>query len=86
MSRYEAKLKTGTLFDHGFPEATFTPPQITPSESSATPPDDKTIIDSLLIEYNTYLEQIKEQFREYEIGVKKWFESLSSTVIANNPY
>jgi len=77
MSRYEAKLKGGSLFDHGFPETAFTPQKVTPSQPTLiTPIDDKTLIDSLLKEYNTYLEQIKEQFREYEAELEKWVDSL----------
>jgi len=77
MSRYEAKLKGGSLFDHGFPETAFTPQKLTPSQPSPIAPlDDKTLIDSLLKEYNIYLECIKEQFREYESHVDQWFNGL----------
>ena len=77
MSRYEAKLKGGSLFDHGFPETAFTPQKLAPSQPTPIVPlDDKTLIDSLLKEYNTYLECIKEQFRGYEKVAEKWFDSL----------
>jgi hypothetical protein len=77
MSRYEAKLKGGSLFDHGFPETAFTPQKLTPSQPTPiTPIDDKTLIDSLLKEYNSYLNRIKEQFIEYEKVAEKWFDSL----------
>jgi hypothetical protein len=77
MSRYEAKLKGGNLFDHGFPETAFTPQKLAPSQPAPiTPIDDKTLIDSLIKEYNTYLERIKEQFREYEKEVEGWSDKL----------
>jgi hypothetical protein len=76
MSRYEAKLKTGTLFDHNFPETSFTPEKLAQSNPAAVPLDDKTLIDSLLKEYNIYLEHIKEHFREYEAVVEGWFNAL----------
>jgi hypothetical protein len=77
MSRYEAKLKGGNLFDHGFPETAFTPQKLTPSQPAPISPiDDKTLIDSLIKEYNSYLEHIKEQFREYESHVDQWFNGL----------
>jgi len=80
MSRYEAKLKNGSLFDHGFPETAFTPQKLTPSQpATITPIDDKTLIDSLFKEYNNYLDQIKEQFKEYETLVKKWASNLHCT-------
>jgi len=77
MSRYEAKLKGGSLFDHGFPETAFTPQKLAPSQPTPISLiDDKTLIDSLLKEYNTYLERIKEYFREYESHVDQWFNGL----------
>ena len=77
MSRYEAKLKGGSLFDHGFPETAFTPQKLAPSQPTPISLiDDKTLIDSLLKEYNTYLDHIKEQFREYESHVDQWFNGL----------
>ena len=77
MSRYEAKLKGGSIFDHGFPETAFTPQKLTPSQPATIAPlDDKTLINSLLKEYNTYLEHIKEQFKEYKIIVEQWLNGL----------
>ena len=77
MSRYEAKLKSGSLFDHGFPEASFVPEKLDISKyASPTPPDDKAMIDTLLKEYNTYLDRIKERFGEYEKKVEGWFNTL----------
>jgi len=76
MSRYEAKLKGGSLFDHGFPETAFTPQKLASSQAPTNPTDDKALIDTLLKEYNTYLERIKEYFREYESHVDQWFNGL----------
>ena len=78
MSRYEAKLKTGTLFDHGFPETTFTAPKLDISKIAFdAPPDDKTLIEALLKEYNVCVEYIQERFKEYETVVEKWFNGLT---------
>jgi adenylate kinase family enzyme len=76
MSRYGAKLKSGTLFDHGFPETALTSQKLSPCQTTATPADDKSVIDTLLKEYNTYLAQIKEYFREYEKEVERWYVGL----------
>ena len=77
MSRYEAKLKGSSLFDHGFPETAFTPQKLTPSQPAiVTPIDDKTLIDCLIKEYNTYLERIKGYFVEYESHIDQWFNGL----------
>jgi len=74
MSRYEAKLKGGSLFDHGFPETAFTPSKLEISQAAADiPMEDKTLIDTLLKEYSTYLVFIREHFKEYELSVEKWF-------------
>ena len=78
MSRYEAKLKGGSLFDHGFPETVFTPQKLTPSQPTLkTPIYDKTLIDSLIKEYNNYLVYIEDNFKKFEAEVEKWFERLS---------
>ena len=75
MSRYEAKLNGGNLFDNGFPEATFTPEKIEPSNPDRIAKDDKGMIDALLNEYNIYLAHIKERFKEYEVEVEIWFNT-----------
>ena len=78
MSRYESKLKSGTLFDHGFPETPFTPKKINPSNSTPAPTTDKELIEALLKEYKAYLEYIKEHFKQYEAEVERWYNDLPS--------
>jgi hypothetical protein len=78
MSKYEARLKTGSLFDHAFPETAFTPQKINPSRPEpAAPTDDKTLIAALLKEYTACLDHLKAHFKEYEATVEKWFEELA---------
>jgi hypothetical protein len=77
MSCYEAKLKTGSIFDHNFPEATSAVKKIDLSRlKSPLPTADKELIELLLAEYNTRLDTIKEYFRKYEPTVEKWFSGL----------
>jgi hypothetical protein len=77
MSTYEAKLKTGSIFDHGFPETLFTAQKLDPSQSAAPlPTTDKELIEALLKEYHTYLDYIKNHFKGYEASVEKWFNGL----------
>jgi hypothetical protein len=77
MSKYEARLKTGSLFDHAFPETTLTGHEIDPSKpKTPLPTTDKELIDTLLAEYNTCLTYIKIHFKEYETTIEKWFNEL----------
>ncbi|GHV71022.1 hypothetical protein AGMMS49928_21090 [Spirochaetia bacterium] len=77
MTKYEAKLKTGSLFDHGFPETAFPGSHIDPSKPAAPlPTTDKELIEALIAEYNTHLAYIKTHFKEYEKAVGKWFDEL----------
>jgi hypothetical protein len=76
MSRYEAKLKGGNLFDHGFPETAFFPQKLASSQTPTNPTDDKAVIDTLLRKYNIYLDRINEYFREYESHVDQWFNGM----------
>jgi hypothetical protein len=76
MSKYEAKLKSGSLFDCGFPETAFAVQKIAPSRSTPLPTTDKELIEALLKEYRTYLGYIKTHLKEYETTVEKWFNSL----------
>jgi hypothetical protein len=77
MSKYESRLKFGSLFDHAFPETAFTAQKIAPSQStSALPTADKELIEALFKEYHTYLDDIKTHFKAYEITIKKWFNEL----------
>jgi hypothetical protein len=79
MSKYEAKLTTGSLFDHGFPETAFTAKDLTTSHYQPTtpPPDDKALIEALLKDYNDYLDFVKNQFKQYETLVERWYNDLS---------
>jgi hypothetical protein len=77
MSKYEAKLKSGSLFDLGFPETAFTAQMIDPSRPTPVfPVTDKELIETLIKEYNIYLNGIKTYFQQYETTVEKWFNSL----------
>jgi hypothetical protein len=77
MSRYEARLKTGNIFDHDFPEATFTVKMIDPSQlKPPLPAADKELIKTLLNEYHTRLDYAKTQFKDYETVVQRWFDNL----------
>ncbi|GHU92656.1 hypothetical protein FACS189479_02280 [Spirochaetia bacterium] len=77
MSKYEAKLKSGTLFDHAFPETAFLGQKIDPSKPAAPlPTTDKELIEALIAEYNTRLAYIKAHFKEYETAIEKWFNEL----------
>jgi hypothetical protein len=77
MSRYEAKLKTGSIFDHNFPEAASTVKKIDLSKlKHPLPTSDKELIEVLLAEYNICLDYLKHLFKEYETTVEKWFNAL----------
>jgi hypothetical protein len=77
MSKYESKLKTGSLFDHAFPETAFPGQKIDPSQSKPPlPTTDKELIEALIAEYNTHLDYIKAHFKEYKTAVEKWFNDL----------
>jgi hypothetical protein len=81
MSKYEAKLTTGTIFDHNFPETTFTAQDLDPSHYQADTPDDKALIEALLKDYNNYLDLIKNLFKQYESIVERWYNGLSPDTI-----
>ena len=77
MSRYEAKLKSGNILDHNFPEAAFTVKKIDPAELKLPlPAADKDLIETLIAEYNIRLDYLKECFKKYEPTVEKWFNDL----------
>jgi hypothetical protein len=76
MSKYEAKLKSGSLFDCGFPETLFTAQKINPSQPIIPITADKDLITALLAEYSTCLNYIKAHFKSYETAVEKWFIGL----------
>jgi hypothetical protein len=79
MAQYEAKLRSGNIFDHNFPEVKFTCRKIDTSQLQNNPlysGNDKELMKALLVEYCTYLDYTKTQFKEYETIVKRWFDSL----------
>jgi hypothetical protein len=81
MSKYEAKLKSGNILDHNFPETVITCKKIDASQyQSDTPPADKELIESLLKEYHTCLDYLKDHFKQYEDHVERWFLDLSVEV------
>jgi hypothetical protein len=78
MSRYEAKLKSGNILDHNFPETATTCKKIDTSQyQSDTSLPDKELIEALLKEYHTCLDYLKEHFKQYEAHVERWFNELS---------
>ncbi|MDR0423080.1 MAG: hypothetical protein LBH46_00645, partial [Rickettsiales bacterium] len=80
MSKYEAKLKSGDIFDHNFPEAKFACNEIDTTEyTSATSLNDKELIEALLKEYHICLDDLKAHFKQYESHVERWFKSLTLT-------
>jgi hypothetical protein len=86
MSKYEAKLKSGSLFDSGFPETFFTAPKIDPSLSVfAFSTTDKELIEALLKEYHTYFDYIKSHLEEYEAQVEKWLDTLPERMKGGTP-
>jgi hypothetical protein len=79
MSSYEAKLKTGSIFDHNFPEAKFSAQKIEPPNSQAPHlTTDKELIETLLKKYRICLDDLKDRFKQYETHVERWFNSLPS--------
>jgi hypothetical protein len=77
MSRYEAKLKNGSIFDHDFPEAKFICKEIdTTQYKPGSSLKDKELIEALLKEYRTCLDDLKGHFTPYEAHVERWFNSL----------
>jgi hypothetical protein len=78
MSTYEARLKSGSIFDHDFPEAKFACKEIDTAEYKSTPPlNDKELIETLLKEYHVCLDDLKAHFKQYETHVERWFYNLS---------
>jgi hypothetical protein len=77
MSRYEAKLKTGSIFDHNFPEVKFACNKIDTTQYKPGPSlKDKKLIEALLKEYRISLDDLKAHFIQYESHVERWFISL----------
>jgi hypothetical protein len=79
MSRYEARLKTGSIFDHDFPEVKFACKKIDTAPLQNNPlysGNDKKLIDALLKEYHACLADLKAHFTQYEPHVERWFNGL----------
>jgi hypothetical protein len=79
MSRYEARLKSGDIFAHNFPEAKFTCKEIDTTQLQNKPAhsfNDNELIEALLKEYSSNLDCIKDHFKEYRIVVEEWFNNL----------
>jgi hypothetical protein len=80
MSRYEARLKSGSIFDHDFPEAKFACKEIDATQLQNNPiysSNDKELIEALLKEYRTCLDPIKDHFKQYEAHVERWYNGLT---------
>jgi hypothetical protein len=79
MSRYEARLKSGDIFAHNFPEAKIICKEIDTSQpqyNPARPLNDKELIETLLKEYHACLDDLKTHFQHYEAHVERWFNNL----------
>jgi hypothetical protein len=79
MSRYEAKLKSGDIFDHNFPEAKIICKEIDTTHlenKSAHSFNDNELIEALLKEYRICLDDLKNLFKHYEAHVERWYNSL----------
>jgi hypothetical protein len=77
MSRYEARLKSGSIFDHDFPEAKIACKEIDAAVYKSAPPrNDKELMEALLKEYHAYLDQIKARFKQYEAHAERWYNEL----------
>jgi hypothetical protein len=79
MSRYEAKLKSGDIFAHNFPEAKIICKEIDTTQLQNKPAhssSDKELIEILLKEYHACLDDLKTSFKQYEAHVEKWFDNL----------
>jgi hypothetical protein len=77
MSKYEAKLKSGDIFAHNFPEAKIVCKEIDISQYKPGHSfSDKELIESLLKEYHICLDDLKTRFKHYEAHVERWFNSL----------
>jgi hypothetical protein len=79
MSRYEARLRTSSIFDHDFPEAKFVCKEIDTAQLQNNPlysGNDKKLIEALLKEYHACLDDLKAHFKQYEADVERWFVTL----------
>jgi hypothetical protein len=79
MSKYEARLKSGSIFDHNFPEVKITCKKIgTTQYKPGLSLKDKELIEALLKEYRTCLDDLKNHFIHYKAHVERWYNSLST--------
>jgi hypothetical protein len=81
MSAYEAKLKSGDIFAHNFPEAQFACKKIDTTQLQNKPDhsfSDNELIEALLKEYHTYLDDIQTHFKQYEAHVEQWYNGLQN--------
>jgi ASC-1-like (ASCH) protein len=77
MSAYEAKLKSGDIFAHNFPEAKIICEEIdTAQYKTANSITDNELIETLLKKYHTCLDDLKVHFKQYEAHVERWFNNL----------
>jgi hypothetical protein len=77
MAKYEAKLKSGNIFDHNFPETKFPCKKIDTTRYKTAPSlSDKELIEALLREYRACLDDLKAHFKQYEAHVERWYNSL----------
>jgi hypothetical protein len=79
MSAYESKLKSGSIFDHNFTEAQFTCKEIDTTQLQNNPiysSNDKELIEALLKEYHICLDDVKNNFKQYEAHVERCFNNL----------
>jgi hypothetical protein len=81
MAKYEAKLKSGNIFDHNFPETKFPCKKIDTTRYKSAPSlSDKELIEALLREYRACLDDLKAHFKQYEAHVERWYNSLPTDV------
>jgi hypothetical protein len=83
MSKYEAKLKSGSIFDHNFPEAKIICKEIDTTHlenKSDHSFNDNELIEALLKEYRICLDDLKTCFKHYEAHVERWFNGLPAEV------
>jgi hypothetical protein len=79
MSRYEAKLKSGDIFAHNFPEAKIICKEIDTTQLENKPAHsskDNELIEALLKEYHICLDDLKTRFKHYEAHVERWYNEL----------
>jgi hypothetical protein len=78
MSKCEAKLKSGDIFEHNFPEAKIICKEITtpPLDNPTRPINDTELTETLLKDYHACLDDLKTRFKHYDAHVERWFINL----------